>query len=965
MDPASEPQARIAFGRVQVLPDRREVLADGQPVKLGGRAFDVLLALIEARGTVVSKDALMARVWPGQIVEENSLTSQISALRSALGTERALIRTVAGRGYQFTGEIHGGPGNPGEPPGGTGAQPAAVLSPTNVPGPVSELIGRDAEIAEVLHLIDRHRLVTLVGTGGIGKTRLALTVARRVQSQLSGQFPDGVWLAEFSSLADPDLVPATIAAAVGLQLGAGEISPQLVSQVLANRRLFLILDTCEHVIDAAAAMAEALLRAGPGVRIIATSREPLRAEGEQIYPVPPLAVPAVEGEDPWHFGAVLLFVMRSHANGAHVVKDKRTAPVIVGICRRLDGIPLAIELAAARAATLGVAALGSRLDDRFRLLTGGQRTALPRHQTLQAMLDWSYELLTETERVVLRRFAVFAGLFNLAAVRSVVASSEIPPAKVVDRLSDLVAKSLVVMDVEGTSARYRLLDTTRAYARAKLDADDERERLQRRHAEHYRDLFERAEAEWETRPATEWLRDYSWRIDNLRAALDWAFSPEGDASIGVALTAAALPLWMHLSLLDECRRRAEQALAACDPGKGGDPRRQMKLYAALASSSYWGAGSMHTQGAVAELGLGALWTKELEIAESLDDAEYQLRALWGLCGFRLGIGDFQISLETAQRFRTLAAKYQRRNDELIGERIMGLVQHFLGDQVSARRHTEHMLANFIVSDQRPHEAIRFQFDQRVVAGTMLARILWLQGFPDEAMATAKGAVEEARAINHPVSLCHALTFAACPIMLWVDDLAAAEHYVALLLAISERYALPSWGAMGRTFQGVLAIRRGDLGPGLRQLRVDFDELGAVSDWISALLLNELAAGFARAGRIADGFAAAEQAIARAEQTKARWLLPELLRIKGELLLLQAATGATAAAEDHFRQALDWARRQDALSLELRAATSLARLLRDQGRSADARGLLRPVYERFTEGFATTDLRAARVLLDDL
>jgi predicted ATPase len=202
-------------------------------------------------------------------------------------------------------------------------------------------------------------------------------------------------------------------------------------------------------------------------------------------------------------------------------------------------------------------------------------------------------------------------------------------------------------------------------------------------------------------------------------------------------------------------------------------------------------------------------------------------------------------------------------------------------------------------------------------------------------------------------------------MLWVDDLAAAEHYVALLLAISERYALPSWGAMGRTFQGVLAIRRGDLGPGLRQLRVDFDELGAVSDWISALLLNELAAGFARAGRIADGFAAAEQAIARAEQTKARWLLPELLRIKGELLLLQAATGATAAAEDHFRQALDWARRQDALSLELRAATSLARLLRDQGRSADARGLLRPVYERFTEGFATTDLRAARVLLDDL
>ena len=199
-------------------------------------------------------------------------------------------------------------------------------------------------------------------------------------------------------------------------------------------------------------------------------------------------------------------------------------------------------------------------------------------------------------------------------------------------------------------------------------------------------------------------------------------------------------------------------------------------------------------------------------------------------------------------------------------------------------------------------------------------------------------------------------------MLWVDDLAAAEHYIALLSALSARYALPSWDAMGRIFQGVLAIRRGDLGPGIRQLRVDFDELGAVSDWISALLLNELAAGFARAGQTADGLAAAEQAIERAEHTKARWLLPELLRIKGELLLL-AATGATAAAEGHFRQALDWARRQDALSLELRAATSLARLLHDQGSPADAKTVLQPVYDRGHEGFDTADLKAARALLD--
>jgi hypothetical protein len=297
--------------------------------------------------------------------------------------------------------------------------------------------------------------------------------------------------------------------------------------------------------------------------------------------------------------------------------------------------------------------------------------------------------------------------------------------------------------------------------------------------------------------------------------------------------------------------------------------------------------------------------------------------------------------------------------------MMGNVQHLLGDQASARRHIEHMLANFVRSDQRSHEAIRLQFDQRVAARMYLARILWLQGFPDEAMRTAKGAVDEARESNHPVSLCYAMTAAACPIMLWVGDLAAAERYIAMLLDHSARYGLPSWRAFGRAFQGVLAIRRGNLGPGLRQLQAGLDEFGAMSDWISTMFLGELAAGFARAGQIADGLAAAEQAIERAERTEARWLFPELLRIRGELLLLQAATGAAVVAEDQFRQALDWARRQGALSLELRAATSLARLLRDQGSSADARAVLQPVYDRFTEGFDTADLKAAKALLDAL
>ena len=959
MNPASQRPAGIAFGRFQLLPESRDLVADGRPVKLGGRAFDVLMALIEVPGAVVSKDTLRARVWPNRTVEENNLAAQIVALRKAFGSEPGLIRTVAGRGYQFTGETQPLPAATDEAPDvATVAAAKSIQPPTNLPEQVTELIGREKELADILALLAAYRFVNLTGPGGIGKTRLALTAAR----QLLPEFADGVWMAEFSAIADPGLVATTVAAAVGLQLGVGEISPQLVSRALAHRRLLLILDTCEHVIDAAAAMAEALLQAGSEVRIIATSREPLRVEGEQIYQVPPLALPAAEAEDPWRFGAVRLFVVRSGARGVHISEDQRVAAAIAGICRQLDGIPLAIELAAARAATLGIEGLGAHLDDRFGLLTGGRRTALPRHQTLRATLDWSHGLLSEPERVILRRLAVFAGAFSGEAASTVAAAPERAQSDVVEDLSSLVAKSLVTVEVKGPVARYRLLDTTRAYALEKLKDSGEHEPLLRRHAEYYRDLFERAEIEWETRPIVEWLDDYVWCIDNLRAALDWAFSPESDASIGVALATAAAPLWIDLSLLDECLRRAEQALAVCDRGEGGDPPREMKLYAALATACFWGSAGLHAQ--VVGRELSALWTKALEIAESLGDVDYQLRALWGLCACHTGgSGQCHVALEMAQRLRTLAAQQRRRNDELIGHRMIGWVQHMLGDQASARRHIEHMLANFHLSDQRSHEAIRFQLDQRVAARTYLALILWFQGFPDEAVRTAKAAVDEAREINQTLSLCFALGIAAGPIMLWVGDLAAAERYIAMLLDHSARHGLPSWGTLGRTYQGVLATRRGDFGFGSGQLHGDLDEAGG--SMTSMIFLNEMAADFARAGQIAEGLAAAERAMERAERTGARWLFPESLRIRGKLLLLQGGTGAVAAAEHDFREALDWARRQGALSLELRVATSLARLLRDHVRTADARAVLQSVYDRFTEGFDTADLREAKALLEVL
>jgi predicted ATPase/DNA-binding winged helix-turn-helix (wHTH) protein len=955
MDPAQAPAA-IEFGRFSVLPYRRELLVEGRPLGLSGRAFDVLMVLIEASGVFVGKDTLMERVWPDRIVEENSLQAQISTLRRAFGAERDLIRTIAGRGYQFTGEIRTVSATPNAPATAGMPQPAPTPSrpPTNLPEPVSELIGRDAELDAILDLSASHRLVTLTGAGGIGKTRLGFAAARH----LLPRFADGIWAIELAPLSDPGFVPATVATALGLDLTGGPVSPERVANAFRSKQLMLVLDNCEHVVNAAASMALALLRADPAVRILATSREPLRVEGEWVYPVPPLAVPtggSAESEDPLRYGAVRLFVERARAVEPHFSANGRVADTIAEICQHLDGIPLAIELAAARVATLGVEQLAARLDDRFKLLIIGRRTALPRHQTLRATLDWSYELLTEAERVVLRRLAIFAGGFTLHAACAVVAEDEIAASDVVDCVANLIAKSLVTAESDGATVGYRLLETTRAYLLEKLVQGGEFDAAARRHARRYLDLFEGAEAEGQTRPTNEWLADYVPRMDNLRAALDWAFSPGGDATIGVALTAAVVPLWMHLSLMEECGGRVERALAAIAAGAGRDARCEMQLHAALAASL------MYTRGAVSEI--DAVGTKALEIAESLGDAEYQLRSLFGLWSFHINGGQHRVALTLAQRFYALAADQSDPNDRLIGERTIGTSQHYLGDLRSARRHLERVLAHDVAPAQK-WQIVRFNIDQWAAARAYLARILWLQGLPDQAMRTAETSIAEARASDHVISLGLALALVACPIALWVGDLAAAEHYVEMLLDHSARHALARWHAIGRSHQGVLFIQRGDLGTGLRLLRAGFDEPGAAGS-VPRLFTFFMAEALGRVGQIADGLAAIEEAIERSERTEERWLIAELLRVKGELFLLQGAPGAAAAADGHFRQALEWARWQGALSWELRAATSLARLLSDHGRSADAPALLQPVYDRFTEGFATADLKTAKALLDDL
>ncbi|HKQ25770.1 MAG TPA: winged helix-turn-helix domain-containing protein [Burkholderiales bacterium] len=942
MKPESD-KSIVQFGRFTVLPLRRELLAEGVPVELGGRAFDLLIALIEARGTVLSKEELISRAWPGRVVEDNNLQVQIAALRKVFSGEHELIRTVAGRGYQFTGEIRSGT----EPP-------AATRPATNLSKPVTELIGRNAELKEVLQLAADHRLVTLTGVGGIGKTRLGLEAAQH----LLPRFADGIWLSELGPLSNPEVVPVTVATALGLTLSAGSMTPEHVATALGSKKVLLVLDNCEHVIEAAARMAEVLLRSTPSACVLATSREPLRAPGEYVYRVPPLEVPTAEQhgrEDLMKTGSVKLFMARARDAEPQFSPDKRVA-AIAAICRQLDGIPLAIELAAARTSALGVEGLAARLDDRFKLLTGGRRTALPRHQTLLATLDWSYELLPATERVVLRRLAVFAGSCTLEAASAVTAGGAITESDVFDYVTNLVAKSLVTADAGRAVMHYRLLETTRAYAMEKLNESSEFAEFARRHAEYHRDLFERAEAEWETQPTVDWLASYGRQIDNVRTALDWAFSPAGDAEIGVALTVAAVPLWMHLSLIVECRARAEHALAVVESGLSLEARREMHLHAALAWSL------MYTAGPVRET--GAAWTNAIEMAERLNDAEYQLRALWGLWIYHLSTGESRATLAVAQRFCSLAVAKASPAEVLVGERMVGVSLHYMGDQIGAREHLERVLGNYVAPVHRSH-AIRFQFDQRVSARATLVRVLWLQGLPQQAAHAAEIAIADARRIDHALSLALALE-AACLLDLFLGDLEAAERSMAVLLDHATRNAIGRWHAWGRCFEGVLRASRGDFDAGLQLLRAGLDDLRKTRFALFYIkFLGELANALARAGQIAQGIEAIDEALARSERNDERWCMAELLRIKGELVLMAGASDAAAQAERCFVESLDWARKQGALSWELRSATSLARLWHTQRRTDKARDLLAPMYGKFSEGFETADLKSAKVLLDSL
>jgi non-specific serine/threonine protein kinase len=943
-------QARLVYeaGSWEINASRRELRVGGVPVPLGARAFEIIEALVKSAGELVTKDELMERVWPGVIVEENTLHVHISAIRKALGADRGMLKTVSGRGYRLLGswamrEEHSARELEASEPARTPAHPYL----TNVPVAAAALVGREAAVRDLQDLLSAYRVVTLTGPGGIGKTVLAAEVARRLFPTFEGD----VVLAESVSVSDPGLMASRVASVLGLRLGASQISPDAVARAIGPRKLLLVLDNCEQVVDEAAGLAETIVRLCPRTSLLVTSREMLRIDGEHVYRVAPLEVPdqdQMEAHSVLEHSAVQLFVARTKALRADFSAQEENVRSIAAICRRLDGIPLAIEFAAARAAYLGVRQVAERLDDRFALLTGGRRTALPRHRTLRAALDWSYELLPEVEQRLLRHLAVFPAGFTLEAAAAVMSDRAVD---VTTGISNLISKSLVALDESVSLSRWRLLETIRAYALEKLGDSGEAENAARAHAEFFRDLITSAPPASRSDPAPGSLTLGIEEIDNLRAALEWSFSPNGSSGLAIALAAAAGPAFLEMSLLTECHRWTELAMGALDSQSMGT-RLEMELRTSLGTSL------MFTRGNKEEV--QAAFDRGLELAEALADSLYQLRLLTALHIYKTRIGDFRSALALGERSVAVAKRLNDPASATLADWTVGVAHHLIGNQREALTHCESAMRRLPV----PPWATIFQlgYDRRIVALVALARALWLNGQPDRAAEVARFTVTEAEALENPVTLCIALIYTTY-VFLWNGDWPTAEAMIARTIAHAAKHSLGPYHAVGLGLRAELSIKTGDPETGIRLSRDCLETLRANRhEILNSVFATDLAEGLAMQGKYQDALATIEGAVAHVGQNGDSFDMPEMLRIKSEIL---EGLGRLAESEHCLARSLEWAHRQAAVGWELRAALSLARRRSKVGRGTEASALLAPVYAKFTEGFESADVREARRVLEEL
>ena len=728
------------FGRFEVLSVERQLLVDGRPVVVGARAFDVLLTLIERRDRVVSKGELLDAAWPGLVVEEGNLAVQVSGLRKCIGPHA--IATVPGRGYRFAMRLDGA--EDASPRNEAGH--AAPTARTNVPAAIDTLIGRNADVDELPRWIAEHRLVTLLGPGGIGKTRLAQAAAMASVSD----FADGVWWVDLAALSSADKIALAVATATRLQLGDGNASEQLV-RALVSREMLLVLDNCEHLAEEVAVLVRAVLQGAGRVRVLATSQEALKVGGERLYLLSPLAMPpsGVSVATARAFGAVQLLEHRAKANDPRFCLTDSTVTQAIELCRQLDGVPLSIEMAAARLPFLGVQGLHARLGERLTLLRTGSRGVPSRQQTLRATLDWSHGLLDAKEQAVLRRLSVFAGSFRLELAQRVAADDEIDEWGVLDALSALVDKSLLQVSVQSVP-RYRLLETTRLYVTERMSDAGESDDMLGRHGRALAALAETALKDFNESSDAAWLRSYSGDYDDWQLAFERACERrDPDVAAATADVLARIDDARGITTMFRARKKSAHRLLPLAAG-----RAQALLWELLASRGYIAIDEVPRRAAV--LAEVAAW-------RALGDVPRLYAALWKLACECAIAAEWAGADRAATEARDLEDPAWPPRTRLFGAACANDICSLRGDLAGYR---ERGLAVLSLAQQAG------SVNRAAWARLNLADHALMAGQVIDAIALGEDAVAELRPLNLPARLAWALAN-LCAAHLMADELAPA------------------------------------------------------------------------------------------------------------------------------------------------------------------------------------------------
>jgi predicted ATPase/DNA-binding winged helix-turn-helix (wHTH) protein len=869
----------LQFGPFELSSRERLLRRDGVMRPLGSRALDILIYLAERPCEVIVKQELIDNVWPGVTVEEGTIRVHLAAIRKALGDGQfgnRYITNIKGRGYSFIGtvvRVADGEENRDSKFSRRGRPPMRPL----------KIIGRDSMLNEVKDSLREQRFVSLVGPGGIGKTTIAVAVGHAVAEV----FGKEIYFVDLASLADPDHVVQAVGTSIGFVLKSDEPSLELVD-LIRSRKLLIILDNCEHVIKAAASIAEQLFQGAGQVHLLATSRELLRVEGEYCYRVEPLDFPPTESEQTadavTRYPAVQLFVERVAARGSNFVLNDRVAPFVADMCRKLDGVPLAIELAAGPAAVFGIDATLARLSSRLDLLKRGYRTAVPRHQTLKATLDWSYDLLSEMERIVLRRIARFVGQFSLEGATQVTGYPGSDDGEIFDAVAGLVEKSLIATRFDRGEVHYRLLDTTRAYALERLEEHGEFDPISLRHAEYVIQHLESKKEMPSTLPRAERLAAYSWQLSNVRSALEWSFGSHGSDEIATRLTVSSTRLFMELALTIEWRPWAERALA------------------------------------------------RLEDQHEEQDIVRELTLLDGLFLYSSWTTDIHRALDIAARSQKAALKTQDSHDMAATETMAGFANHLAGNHVVAQGHFEAGL-RYLASGSRLR-AGHHLYDPTSGLLVGMARCLMYRGELGQSLDYARLAIGEAEKSGDPERLCRVL-IVIVPVYQALEDWLRVEECITQMTDVSAAHSLKSYHAIATGFRGRWLLLQNNIHDGVALLTRASEELEAQGGkTLNMDFVSDLGAGLAASGRHQEALTLVVNALAAQERGGKLINMPSLMKVKGFILASRSPENYPEA-EQSLLSSIGWARRQSAALFELQAAMDLAELLQKQGRLREA------------------------------